>query len=476
MRSSFILEAVVLFFVAALHVCIADSSARLPREIAPDVFWVGARDPELRIFDVVMFTEYGTSYNAYIVRGEKKTALIESVKDKPAFFDSLMKGIEDVLGKDGKVDYIVLDHTEPDHSGVAMKLALEKFPEATVVATQAGLNYVQEISNVRLDASRQFVATAGSSIDLGGKTLQFIPAKNLHWPDSMFTFVPEVNVLFTCDFFGAHFSMEALKKDAGSDSLFVNYYEKTAEDFDQTIEPSYRYYFDMIFSPYVAYVIEGLAKVESIATEVHTICPSHGPMMRDTAVRRIIDLYHDWAIFPKRNDTVIIAYVSAYGYTQSLANSIAKGIESVGVTAKLFDMVESPMDDVMMDLDESKGLILGSPTVNYDALPPIWQIALALSPRFHKELVCGSFGSYGWSGEAAIFMDTRFHQIRAQTPMDPLRVKFRPSEKDLEDAVEYGKKFARVVLGEHINERSGLYDYHAVPTFQPPSINQKTHN
>ena len=400
----------------------------MPVLIKDDIYYVGVQNSDLRIFDIVMVTEYGTSYNAYLVKGSDKTVLIETVKEK--FFDEYIKKIQEVVNL-SEIDYLIMNHTEPDHAG-SVELLLAKVPGLTVLASSTAIDFLKEIAN------RNFKSRAvehGEELDLGGKTLRFISAPFLHWPDSMYTYAVEDRVLFTCDSFGSHYADERVFNDL----IGGDFYD------------AYKYYFDGIMGPFKPYVLEALDKIKDLSIDI--ICPGHGPVLREN-LEYYMNLYQEWAAPPASagdKPLIVLAYVSAYGYTAQLAESIAEGINSMGdFEVKRYDMVYTPVEEVINEVLYADGLLVGSPTLNGDALPQVWQLITSLSPIIHAGKVAAAFGAYGWSGEAVPAIENRLQALRMKV-LPGLRVRFKPSQKSLDEAFTLGNDFARAVLDKKLD-------------------------
>ena len=392
-------------------------------QIVPGVYWVGAKDPDLRIFDIVMETKYGTTYNAYLVKGQEKIALIETVKSR--CYEELKQRVEKIVPI-SEIDYVVVNHTEPDHTGSLGRLLLE-MPKATVVASKVALRFLGQQINREFT---QQVAVDGDKLDLGGKTLQFINAPFLHWPDSMFTYLPEDKMLFSCDAFGCHYCGESIFNDEVGD-----------------ISDAYKYYFDVIVKPFRRYVLEAAEKIKDL--DIKIIAPSHGPILRKDPWS-YVQLYAKWSQQPKDANTpkkVLVLYTSAYGYTTQLAKAISKGLEDVGLQAEVLEFTNYPLTEMIEKIENTDGLLLGSPTINRDAVPPVWQLLSGVSAIINNGKLAGAFGSYGWSGEAVKYIEHRFRDLQLKVPVPGIKVNFAPTEADLQLAREFGSSFGEAVKG-----------------------------
>ncbi len=394
--------------------------------LAKDKIWsVGVMDKNLRVFDIIMETKDGTTYNSFLVKGENKTVLFEAVKDK--FCEEFLANIREVC-EPADIDYIVCNHTEPDHSG-CMERLLELASRATVLGSGTAMTFLGEILN------REFphrVVTEKDEIDLGGLTLKFFSTPMLHWPDTQFSYIPELKALFSCDMFGCHYADERVFNDKmGDASIFLE---------------AYKYYFDNIMGPYkIPHVGRALDKMEGLPIEF--IGNGHGPVLR-ADIPAYIQMYRDWSRpAPKTEKTVAIVYVSAYGYTATLAREIEQGLRAGGVKqVRLFDLVTDDMKAAQAAVEAADGILLGSPTLVGDALPPVYEAMLGLNPVIHRSKFAGAFGSYGWSGEAVHNIASRLDQLHMNLPLPSLRVRLKPSEEDLAEAQKFGRDFAKAML------------------------------
>ena len=393
------------------------------QQLTNDLTWVGVQDPQLKVFDIIMETEYGTTYNAYLLKGLEKTALIETVK--LPFFDEFRKRIEAVLPIT-HIDYLIVNHTEPDHA-VSIARLLEINPDLTVVGSPAALQFLKEIVNQDF---RSLIAKEGMTLDLGGKTLQLIMAPNLHWPDTMYTLAQEDGILFTCDSFGAHYAFEGLRVSEVKDH--------------KAYQSALKYYYDHILKPFRPFMRKALDKVEGL--DVKMICPGHGPVL-DCGLDAIVEQYRQWNVEPQLENKLILAYVSAYGYTEQLAQAIARGIESAGWQAELVELTQTPTAEVVEKLEQARGFLLGSPTILAEALPPVWMLLSYLNPVVHGGKYAAVFGSYGWSGEAFAHLEERLKQLRI-TVMPALKVRFKPSPAQLAEAEQAGRDWVKQITGE----------------------------
>lgn len=397
-------------------------------KITEDLFWVGALDPNLKIFDIIMETKFGTSYNSYLLRGSEGIALFETVKEK--FFDEHLEKIRSVINLED-INYVVVNHTEPDHAGSVEKI-LEYAPNATVVGSNLAIKYLTEIINKPF---KNKVVKDGETLSLGNKTLKFISAPQLHWPDTMYTYVIEDETLITCDSFGAHYCDERVLKSAIEDSKEDDYIE------------AYNYYFRMIMGPFKPFVLKALDKIKDL--DLKFICPGHGLVLDNNNIEKYMNLYKEWCQSVKRKkQSIVITYVSAYGYTEEIAQEIKKGIESSNfdVDILMYNLVTADMNEVLSEINQCSGLLLGSPTLLSDTLPQIWTILTSLNPVIHKGLSASCFGSYGWSGEALKNINERYKQLKLNVVSEPLGIIFKPSENNLKDAYNFGLDFAKKVL------------------------------
>ena len=389
-----------------------------------DLWWVGVEDHDLRVFDIVMHSDWGTSYNAYAVRGAEGVALFETVKEK--FFDEYLQNLKEVCSLD-EVKYIVVGHTEPDHSGSLEKL-LDLTPNATVVGSATAITFLKEIVNKPF-ASR--AVKEGDTIDLGGRTLTFLSVPFLHWPDSMYTYIPEMKALFTVDSFGCHYADDRVFNDL----------------IDGDFTEAYKYYFDCIMGPFKPFVLKALDKIKPL--DIQFIGNGHGPVLRAN-IPHYLELYRQWAtpvVVPADERRVAIAYVSAYGYTKQLAGVIADALAEGGVKhVELYDLVECDLETARAAVQSADGFLLGSPTLVGDALPPINEMLVGLNPIIHKGKPAGAFGSYGWSGEAVPKLTAQMQAIGLKLPVEGLKVRFKPSEAQLAEARQFGLDFAAAVL------------------------------
>lgn len=393
-------------------------------KIKDGVYSVGVLNPNMRTFDVIMRTEYGTSYNAYLVKGEK-TALIETVH--PRFFDEYYENIKSIVDP-STIDYIIMNHNEPDHSGSLEKL-LKAAPQLKVITSQAGGLYLKHITNLpKLEIT---AAKDGGELDLGGgKVLRFINAPFLHWPDSMFSWLPSDKTVFTCDFLGSHYCEPRMFDN------FVTYPDR--------FEKAFKVYYDAIFGPFRPYVVKGLEKLEALDADY--VCTSHGPILQKNGfLPTAKELYARWSAPIERSEKFIpIFYCSAYGNTENLAFSIAEGIRSVLPTARIetYDAVENPAEELIQKLNKADAFMLGSPTINRDAVRPIWLIASGIDAINSKGRPCAVFGSYGWSGEAVPMLTERLKSLKFEVFEEGFRCRFVPSKEELDGAREFGARFA----------------------------------
>ncbi len=385
-------------------------------EISPGIFSVGTSDPDMRVFDVVVPTAFGSSYNAYLVRGEKATALVETVHEKKC--EEFLANIRSVCAI-SEIDYIVMNHTEPDHSGSLLEL-LKLAPQAKVVASASALRFLKKITNSEFES---ITATNTLRLDLGAKSLEFIIAPNLHWPDSMFTYIPENKALFTCDFLGAHYYEE-------NHPLFSKI---TSMD---NYKVSLKVYFDCIFSPFKRFVQNGLQKIAPL--DLSLVCPSHGPIL-DDGIQKIVDIYAQWSSQEEPSKYAVVAFASAYGYTRLLAETAEATLRDGGYSVKLFDLGVTPPEIVANEANRASLILVGSSTFNRDALLPVWEFVAHLSAIVNVNKKVGVFGSYGWSGEGVPLLVEHLRQKKYNVCGDGFRAVFKPSEQETSAMKEYVK-------------------------------------
>jgi len=391
-------------------------------EITKDVHWLGVLDRELVTFDVVMHTPYGTTYNSYFINAEKK-ALVETVKDKyfPVFLEKLKQ-----LTDPAELEYIVVNHTEPDHSGSLSKI-LEIAPNATVVGSGNAIRYLKDMLGRDF---KHLQVRDGDVLDLGNKKIQVIGAANLHWPDSIYTFLQDENILFTCDSFGAHYCDSRM--------------------FDDKVgnwDDAFRYYFDVILKPFSKFMLRAIEKIRPLP--IAAICPGHGPILR-TYWKKYVDLsekYSKEALSLGDKPMVFIPYVSAYHNTSSIAEAIAKGVNQVpGVHVEVHDIENMSLEHMEYYMANCTGLLVGSPTINQNILMPIYQLFAAINPLRDKGKLASSFGSYGWSGEAVKLIEDHLKNMKLNVILEGVAEKFYPYNGKSERLTGFGKAFGLKVL------------------------------
>lgn len=391
-------------------------------QLTESLSWVGVRDPHLKVFDIIMETEFGTTYNAYVLRGKNQTALIETVK--LPFFEDFRGKVEAVMPLE-KIDILIVNHTEPDHAGSIERL-LQINPELNIVGSPAAIQFLKEIVN------QDFKSTPvkdRQTLDLGGKTLEFHLLPNLHWPDTMYTLDIEDGVLFSCDSFGSHYCFDGLRLSEVQDEA----------DYQRAL----KYYYDHILDPYRSFMRKALERTESM--KLNLICPGHGPVL-DCRLDEIREQMKIWSAEPEIEDKMIIGYVSAYGYTAQLAAAIARGIEKEGWKTQLLDLTVIPATQAVAEITAARGFLLGSPTILSEALPPVWDVLSLMNPVVHGCKAAAVFGSYGWSGEAFPHLNERLKQLRMKVHPE-FKVRFKPSSSQLLEAESYGQSWIRELKG-----------------------------
>lgn len=393
-------------------------------ELKKNLYWTGIKDKDLRVFDIIMETEFGTTYNSYLIKGSEKTALFETAKFK--FFDTYLAELKQLVDIN-KIDYIIVDHTEPDHAGSVEKL-IEMNPNIKIVGTAVAISFLKNIVN------RDFYSIPvkeNDTLSLGDKTLHFMILPNLHWPDTMYTYVEEDKVLVTCDSFGSHYTFDGVLRSQVTD--------------EEGYMTALKYYFDNIIGPFKPYMLKALKRIENL--DIDMICTGHGPVL-DSKIPEILDTYLKWStvINPNQEKTVVIPYVSAYGYTAQIAEEIARGIrESGNIDVHLHDCVTSDQAEVLADIGFADGILFGTPTIVGEALKPIWDLTTSMFACTHGGKLASAFGSYGWSGEGVNHIVERLKQLRMKV-VDGLRIKFKPGKNDLIEAYDYGYDFGCILL------------------------------
>ena len=378
-------------------------------QITPQVYFVGARDWNRRLFDALVPLPNGTSYNAYLVKGSEKTVLIDSVD--PPKSEELLNHLKRLNVK--TLDYIVANHAEQDHSG-AIPAVLEAYPEARVVTNSKCKDFLVE--HLLIAEGKFITVNDGESLSLGDKTLEFLLTPWVHWPETMVTYLKEDRILFSCDFFGSHLA---------TSNLYV-------EDEHQVLEDSKRYYAE-IMMPFRAIIKKNIEKVEALAIDL--IAPSHGPIFDKPGL--IIDAYKDW-ISDRVENTVVLAYVSMHGSTEKMVTYFTDRLMEKGVTVKLFDLIDTDLGRLAMALVDAATIVLGTPTVLAGPHPAAVYAATLTNALKPKAKYATVIGSYGWGGRTVEVIKNNMNNLKVEF-LEPLLIKGHPEEKDfklLEDLAE----------------------------------------
>jgi len=397
-----------------------------PIWLSERVQWIGAFDPGMRSFDVILKTPNGTTYNAYAVRGSEGVAVIDTVKAECS--EQFFKRLEAVAKYD-EITVIVLNHLEPDHTGALPEL-MRRAPQARLYISQSAQLMLKALLNRRdLDYTP---VTTGDTVSLGDRTLRFLHTPYLHWPDTQCTYLDEECILFSGDVFGCHFCDERLFNDKAGDFRFA-----------------FEYYYAHIMRPFREHVLNALALIAPLP--INIIAPTHGPILRDQPTR-YVERYRELSGQRLQSEvdadekTLVIFYISAYGSTTQMAQCMRDGAEEVpGVRVSLYD-IEGGDADLFIDLvEDADGILVGSPTINGDAVKPAWDLLSSFARINVRGKLAGAFGSFGWSGEAVRMLEDRMRGLKMRVPLDGVRIKLIPSPEELEACRRFGRE-----AGEHL--------------------------
>lgn len=387
-------------------------------KLKDNIYYVGAINPNLRVFDIIMKTDYGTTYNAYLIKGEK-TALVETVHDR--YRSVMMNSIRQICDP-SEIDYVVFNHTEPDHSGSVDEI-IKHNSEVTIVGSAAA---IKNITNVTNGEFKSMTVKSGDTLDLGdGIVLEFISAPNLHWPDSIFTYVPARKTVFTCDFLGAHYCEPLLTDDE------ITY----PAEYDE----AFAYYYAAIFGPFPKFVRDGLDKLNKL--DIEMVCCSHGPVLKK-GIKRAMEKYAEFAAPKEQTRSAAIFYVSAYGYTERAAVRCAEKLNALGVEAKCYNVIKHDMSEISAVIANAGGLVFASPTINRDALKPIWDVLSIVDAITNRGKPFAVFGSYGWSGEACGMLEARAEGLGLKKVCGAYKWLLKPTDSDLEQIDKLADEFA----------------------------------
>jgi len=371
------------------------------REIVPGIFWVGALDFDRRIFDELIPLPEGTSYNAYLIRGSEKTALIDTV-DPTREFDLISNLVK--LGIE-RIDYIVINHAEQDHAGT-LPMVLEFFPDAMVVTNEKCRD--QLIALLHLPPDKFKVIKDRETLPLGNRTLEFILTPWTHWPETQVTYLQEDKILFPCDLFGHH---------AASTSLYVS-------DRSEFYIPAKRYYAE-IMMPFRGSIKGHLEKIRAL--KIDLIAPSHGPVHKNPHL--ILDAYADWISDDVKNE-VVIPYVSMHGSTRKMVEHLTDALIARGVMVRPFNLTHTDIGELALSLVDAATVVIATPTVLFGPHPQVvyaTYLANALKPKMRYASVIGSFG---WGGKAPETIVKMLDHVKVEV-LEPVMVKGLPDEKTL---------------------------------------------
>jgi flavorubredoxin len=370
------------------------------RQIKPNVHWVGAIDWDRRLFDALIPLPDGTSYNAYLVRGSQKVALIDTVN--PSMTEVLMTYLENIP----VIDYVIANHAEQDHSG-SIPQVLAKYPDAKVVTTPKGRDLLMALLLIPED--RFIIVSDGETLSLGDKTLEFIHAPWVHWPETMLTYLREDKILFPCDLFGSHLA---------TTDLYVT-------DEGQGYESAKRYFAE-IMMPFRTSIEKHLEKLNSYKIDV--IGPSHGPLHDKPSF--ILEAYRSWVFGPPKN-IVVLPYISMHGSTQKMVEYFVGALADRGVTVKQFNLAATDIGKLAMALVDAATMVIGTPTVLVGPHPNVAYAAFlanALRPRLQFISI---IGSYGWGSKAVEQLTGMIPNLKAEV-LAPVLSKGFPREEDFQ--------------------------------------------
>ena len=396
-------------------------------KIADNVHWVGAIDWAVRDFHGYS-TRRGTTYNAYLILAEKIT-LIDTVK--APFQDEMLARIASVIEPE-KIDYVISNHAEMDHSGCLPQVIQAVRPEK-VFASANGAEALEQ--HFHLDG-RIVAVQDGQDLSLGGAKLTFLEARMLHWPDSMFSYLNDEKLLFSQDGFGMHLAS----------------YERFDDELDEgLLEREAAKYYANILLPLSNFVTKCLQRVDELGLEFRIIAPDHGPIWR-TGARKIVDLYGRWAR-QERTDKAVVVYDTMWKSTERMARAIGEGLHAGGARAKLMPMSGCHRSDVAAELLDAGALIAGSPTINNTMFPSMADVLTYIKGLRPRNLIGAAFGSYGWGGEATKDVRAVLESMRVELVDEPLRLRYVPDSSGLRQCYDLGAKVARR-LNEKIKESS----------------------
>lgn len=367
------------------------------QKICDGVWWVGAIDWDRRLFDSLVPTPNGTSYNAYLVRGAEKTVLLDAVDC--AYLPTLLEHLRNVP----RIDAIVAHHVEQDHSG-CIPYVLQRYPDAHVLATPRAKDML--IDHLRLDPAKIDIVADGETFDLGGLTLRFLHAPWQHWPETMMTYMPERGVLFSCDLFGAHLA---------TTEMFV--------DIDR-LRGAMRGYYAEIMMPFHAAISRNIDKLDGL--DLRLIAPSHGPMHPNAAA--VVAQYRDW-ISGKPQNKVLLPYVTMHGSTREMVERMLRGLNDRGVHTFACDLTGANAGALTDELVESASMVVATPTVLGGAHPLVVSAAYLVNALKPRLLNVGLLGSYGWGGKVAEQLRQLLSGLRVEF-LDPVLTRGFPRPED----------------------------------------------
>lgn len=390
-------------------------------KVKNNVHWVGKVDWELRNFHGHEYsTHKGSTYNSYLIR-EEKTVLIDTVW--APFAKEYVKNLEREIDL-SKIDYVIANHAEIDHSGALPEL-IERIPDTPIYCTRNAKTSLK--GHYHRDWNYQTVKT-GDKLDIGGgKEIVFVEAPMLHWPDSMMCYLTGDNILFSNDAFGQHYASEYMYNDLVDQ----------AELFTECMK-----YYANILTPFSPLVTKKIQEVLSFDLPVDMVCPSHGVIWRKDPTQ-IVKKYLEWANAYQENQITIV-YDTMWDGTRRMAESIAKGITSAdaSVNVKLCNASKSDKNDIITEVFRSKGIVMGSPTINNGILSSIAALMDQIKGLKFKNKKAAVFGTYGWSGECAKILKEHLESAGFKVMDEGIRAMWNPDEQSISACVEYGKKIA----------------------------------